>query len=372
MSYRLKLKKFIIFLSLLAPVFSSAQIEEKTLEITTPNNTTNEILKLAEKTAADQLIIEMLGEEHAKKIKNSIDQKILPQIKNFILFAKIIETKPVEDNQFLSKVLIRFSKTALKNILINSRLFYLDYSTDRILTLIEFKEDKTTYRWWSKETPAPSPIQTFYSDLQTLFLKYGFYSADPLFSQYYHRIPKNLKFNKLSIKKAQKLSKFFQSGLIILGSITLEPLSDSVSQVFWDLSLYNSIYLRKIASYKSRTKIPNHSWDFLKTNHWAESFALEIKSIYDKGVLSSQLFTITLQGKLSFLEREALKKALENTSHINNLKVHLISADHIIYNADVNAEDTQILEQIKKLTILDFKLSSYLRRKNHLVIKALK
>ena len=189
------------------------------------------------------------------------------------------------------------------------------------------------------------------------------------FSQYYSMLPKNLNFNKLNIQTAQKLAEFFRSGLIILGSITLEPISDSMSQVIWDLSLYNSIYLRKLSTYKSRTKVPKHSWDFLKTHHWAKNFALEMKSIYEKGILSSQSFIITVKGNLNYLEREALKKALEKTPNINNLKINLISSNQIMYNANVNAQDTQILKQIKELNILDFKLSPYLKRENHLIIK---
>ncbi len=371
MNYNIKFRKHIIILFCLLSYFSKAQVEEKTLEIVSSNDQTNEILKLAEKEAAYQLITEMLGKDRIKKIKTSIDQKILPQSKNFILLTKIIETTPTEDKQFLNKVLIRFSKETLKNILISSHLFYLDYSADRILTLIEFKNEKNNkvYRWWNKNEIPPDPIQSLYTNLQSLFLKYGFYAIHPIFSQYHSMLPKHLNFNNLNIKTAQKLAEFFQSGLIILGSITLEPLSDSMSQIIWDLSLYNSIYLRKISTYKSRTKIPKHSWDLLKTNHWAKNFALEIKSIYEKGVLSSQLFTITLQGKLNHLERETLKKALEKTPNINNLKVNLISANQIVYNADVNAQDTQILQQIKKLSILDFKLSPYLKLENHLVIK---
>jgi len=47
----------------------------------------------------------------------------------------------------------------------------------------------------------------------------------------------------------------------------------------------------------------------------------------------------------------------------------IISANQIMYNADVNAKDTQILQQIKKLDVPNFKLSPYLQQENHLVIK---
>lgn len=371
MNYNLNFRKYIIVFIFFLSNFSKAQIEEKTLEIVTPNDQTSEILKLAEKEAVYQLISDMLGKDQFEKVKSSIDKKVLPQSKNFILLTKVIETEPTEDKQFLNKVLIRFSKKTLKNILISSHLFYLDYSADRILTLIEFKDEKNrkVYRWWNENVETPTPIQDLYSNLQSLFLKYGFYAVHPTFSQYHFMIPKKLKFNKLNVKTAQKLAEFFQSGLIILGSITLEPLSDSMSQVIWDLTLYNSIYLRELSTYKSRTKVPQHSWDFLKTNHWAKNFAMEMKSIYEKGVLSSQLFTITLEGSLNHLERETLKKSLEKTPNINNLKINVISAKQIVYNADVNAQGTQILQQVKKLNVLDFKLSPYLQRENHLVIK---
>ena len=69
--------------------WSYAQIEEVVIEITSSDSGIQSILKEAENTFAKEIIEKTLGEERVEQVKSTIEEKILPQNKNFILLSKI-------------------------------------------------------------------------------------------------------------------------------------------------------------------------------------------------------------------------------------------------------------------------------------------
>ena len=416
------MKKFVIqrvscFLFLLLFVFSVlSKVEERTLELYSETSSADDIIKQAEKQLTNELAMEVLGLEGLDEIQSSIDKKVLPKSKRFILSTKIIKTLTSEDPdfslpdsssknkvpkpqavqsdsklskqsskdevidsqyKFLTSVLVRFSKETLRKILIKENLFYLDKSSNRILALIEFNNeiDDYVYRWWSGdklEKPVLGMMKSFYNQIQSVFLKHGFYSMNPVFGRHHRRIPKNLQYSSLNKDRAGDLARFFQAQLMIVGSVTLSSLSKRVNQVVWDTALYHSISLRELGAYKVRIKTKKDSYEFLnkESGSWISDFALQASSIYERGALSAHLFKIDVDGLLSFLERETIKKNLiTQIKNIKNLTPAVIGSQRIQYRADVEGDDKKVLEDIKNLKILDFKLSPYIKSKNHIVIR---
>lgn len=373
---------FILFYA----TFIGASIEKRVIQIETKTRQFQKILEKSEKEMTKNLISEILGEENYQTFHKKIEKKIFPERKKFILLTKILNTekidqeKSVEKKQahFLTKVLVHFSKETLKKILIQENLFYLDQGANKILTLIEFKDSERgkIYRWWSKERKDPPFTQfEFYNDLQSIFILQGFYLIHPEVSQSQAMLIPNIQYNSINANTGRDIARFFDSQLFILGSITLSSLSETMNQVVWDLALYHSIHLRKLAYHKTRVKIPKNSWKFLKqhTDYWAKNFALQLNSIYEKGVLSTQLFKIEIFGKLSFLERKFIKQTLvDKIENIKNLQEKLISADRAQYIANVDKDDKALLNKIKKIKLLDFDFSPYIQSKNHIVIRVKK
>ena len=391
-----------------------SKMEERTLELYSETRSTDDIIKQAEKQLTNELVMDVLGLEGLEEIQNSIDKRVLPKSKRFILSTKIIKTLTSEDPdfslpdstskdkvsgsqamgsklpnssskdevldpeyKFLTSILVRFSKETLKRILIKENLFYLDKSSNRILVMMEFHNeiDDYVYRWWSGEKldkPVLGGIESFYNQIQSVFLKHGFYSTNPILGQFYHRIPKNLQYSSLNKDRAGDLARFFQAQLMIVGSVTLSALSKRMNQIVWDTALYHSISLRELGSYKARVKTEKDAFEFSNKTavSWVSDFALQASSIYERGALSAQLFKIDVDGDLNFLERETIKKNLiVQVQNIKNLTPSVIGSQRIQYRADVEGDDKKVLEDIKKLKILNFKLTPYIKSKNHIVIR---
>ena len=391
-----------------------SKMEERTLELYSATSSTDDVIKQAEKQLTNELVMEVLGLEGLGEIQKSIDKRVLPKSKRFILSTKIIKTLTSEDPDFslpdstskdqvlnsqtkdsklsnssskdevldpeynfLTSILVRFSKETLKRILIKENLFYLDKSSNRILVMIEFHNEieDYVYRWWSGERLDRSvlgAIESFYNQIQSVFLKHGFYSTNPVFGRYSHRIPKNLQYSSLNKDRAGDLARFFQAQLMIIGSVTLSALSKRVNQMVWDTALYHSISLRELGAYKARIKTEKDSFEFSNKTaiSWVSDFALQASSIYERGALSAQLFKIDVDGALNFLERETIKKNLiVQIKNIKNLTPSVIGSQRIQYRADVEGDDKKVLEDIKKLKILNFKLTPYMKSKNHIVIR---
>ena len=403
------------FLFLLLFAFSVlSKVEERTLELYSETQSADDIIKQAEKQLTNELVMEVLGLEGLDEIQNSIDKRVLPKSKRFILSTKIIKTLTPEDPdfslpdsiskdkvlnsqavgsklsnssskdevldseyKFLTSILVRFSKETLKKILIKENLFYLDKSSNRILVMIEVRNeiDDYVYRWWSGERLDKSVLEVikfFYNKIQSVFLKHGFYSTNPVFGRHYRRIPKNLQYSSLNKDRAGDLARFFQAQLMIVGSVALSALSKRMNQVVWDTALYHSISLRELGSYKARIKTEKDSFEFLDKTavSWVSDFALQASSIYERGALSAQLFKIDVDGALNFLERETIKKNLiVQIQNIKNLTPSVIGSQRIQYRADVEGDDKKVLEDIRKLKILNFKLTPYIKSKNHIVIR---
>ena len=313
-----------IFFILLVFSYSSeslSSIQKKILQVETSESGSRFILEQAEKQITGELISEMLGEDLYQKQLPQIEKRIYPRKEKFILLTKFLtETKPKEDKKepplFITEVLVHFSKETLKKILIQENLFYADQGANRIIALIEFKdsEKRKTYRWWSGSGKSDENLSflessnQFYNTLQSIFIQYGFYFIHPNISQSYQMAPAGYK--KINPKTARMIAESFSAQMMILGSIHISSLSKDLNQVVWDLSLYNSTHLRELAHHKARIKIPKNNWDFLKkhTDYWGKNFAVQLNSIYQKGVLSTKLFHIGILGNLSFLERQAVKK----------------------------------------------------------------
>ena len=409
MLFFIKILRWGIFFWLFLSYFSMAKVKERTLEIQSVKNNFKEITDLAEKEILNILVSELLGFEKDSTELSNVTQKISPKSKKFILLTKVIQTQEMSESQkkekkdddlttnqkkdssitpdfqFVSEVLVRFSLETLQSVLIEENLFYKDKGFNRALAFIELKDkvNRETYRWWEKkqtlssDAPLVKATSQFYRQVQSIFMKHGFYSIHPIFSRYHQMIPENMDYQSLNKRTAKALAQFFNAHLMIVGSITVDQstLSD-MYEVVWDLSLYHTTHLRRLEVHKFKTKIKNADWKFLIEPHylyWAKNFAMELNSIYHTGTLSAQLFTIEIEGSLTFFERKSIKENLiEKIKYIKNLTESVINKHTVQYSADVEGEDHQVVEAIQNLKVLDLKLSPSVQSDKHILIQVKK
>ena len=395
------MKLLILILLFFCSLWGHSQIKEVTIEVVSEKQTTQSILKQAEEEFTYTIASEILGQDGAAKIETAIKEKIVPKSKNFILLTKVVDKKEYEDNdkknekssnkkfndknseeeilqKFTYSIFIKYSPETLRNVLLQEGIYYMDEGAHKILPLIEFVDEEEGYEnaWWTQKNDSSlNYIQNFYSSLQRLFIQDGFYLLNPSLSQYAHRLPSKLSTKYLNVKKAQKISQYFQAQFFIIGRIKISPLSKNQYQSLWDLTLYSTPHLRKLDSYKFRTELSKKSWSSLNqyANYWVENFILQIKNIYETGALSTQVFTIEVLGDLTYLEKEKMRKALvKDIPSIQSLKTHYVSAQKERYQADVKGTDQEVLNKLKNWKFLDFQFQSYLKSKNYIIVRVKK
>lgn len=436
-----QLKYVFIVILLLSIQFSFAEqgSNERTIDVITQAKNTSDIFKEAEMTLTNELIQELIGLENYEKIQSSLEKKIYPNTKKFILLTKSLESMPYveplvedeseesaegtapstknvteeaqegtspstknvteeaqeaqpeesgelaeseieEDPTLLHKILIRFSKKSLKDILISENLFYAEQSANRILSLIEFKDNRTEERhsWWKsfrngfKDPSMLKRIHRFYSTLQAQFLSYGFYIAHPIVSQYSYLLPKKWAYSDITPKKAKDLAQFFDAQIILIGSVTLSPYSRLSHKVSWNLSAYHVSNLRSLAQFQVSRKWNKDDWSFLDTltSDVANSTAKQLNVLYQRGIISSQLFTIELRNIHAFKKRQLIKKTLiQKLNSIKDLTEAFITSESVQYSANVDTNATVLLKRIQELQIPDFSYTAYLKLDNHIVIR---
>ena len=347
----------------------------------------NEKEKLLSKKREElQMKEEKSGEEEVSRkdvliseIQEIIDNETMDaEEKEKLLTEKNEELKVEEEKVTLVySVLIKYSKETLQNILIREGLYYTSQGARKILPLIQFTENDDKYSWWSPRfnSSKTSHAKGFYSSLQRFFIQDGFFLLNPLLSQYFHFLPRELSVYYINPKKAQKIAQYFEAQFFILGTAKREAVANDQFEFNWNLVLYSTPHLRELDSYKSKIKFSKESWASLNqlSNYWIKNFILQIKDIYDTGSLSTQLFTIEVTGDLNYLERNYIKKSLiREIPNIKNLITHYVSSEKERYQADVAGTDKEVLEKIKNWKLLEFSFSPSLKSKNYIVIRTKK
>ena len=383
------LKIGLLFLLSFFGFFGEAKpsIEKKTITAQSQTKSPKMILEKAEIKMSEELVLEALGAGRFEQLKDKIEKNIFPKRRKFLLLTQLLDTKEMDSKgdkgeAFSSEVLVHFSRENLRKILIQENLFYSSKGARRAAVFIErlSPEDKIKDRWWASKIlnsddskKGGAVFSSYLSRLQEVFLKKGFFLLHPDFARF--RIMDEGSSGRLNPKSASRLAEALRAQIMILGTIKMEPLGGGMHQAIWDVALYDRAHLRKIAQDKARVKWPRNSWDFLdkKAQRWFETFASRLSSFYDEGSLSTRLFQIELLGRLSFLERKALKQALiSKTNSIKGLTESLVSSKRILYTADIHQDEKTLLKEIQTLKLMDFKLSPQVRSKNHIVIQVQK
>ena len=394
------IKNTIVLFLILKSFFGIAQVEEKTIEVYSETNTAQKVIRNLEKQLTEDLLLDILGTASIQNLQGSLQNKILPQSRKFILSSQILKTQPVEEalskeqlktlkenQKFISLIRVRFSTDTLKQILIDENLYYLDKGSNRLLVLIEFEDGihKTKYRWWSSrgwsskgwssdiqdiDPQFLEDVDSVYSKIQSGFLKNGFFATNPVFGQFYHYLPK--KYSSLNVETAAELAKKFEAQLFIMGKVKLSSLFKRENQVIWDIAVYNANSLRQVAFYKSRFKVAEDSFSILSQRpiEWVNEVALKINSLYQTGILSTHLFKVDLVGDLSVLERKKLRKKLvDQVQSIENLTVSVIEGDRVQYEADVDGDYKKVVQEVSQLKLPKYRLVPVVEDNNFIVIQ---
>ncbi len=360
---------------------------ETTLEVKQDSPDIRKAVQTAIGKVSVELMERFIESSKLKAQKKRIQQIISKYSNRYILYTQTAPVVKKDDESFTIFVTIGFSEENLKKILLKEDFFYSDASHLRILPLILFENlvHDESHGWWMKNG-SPSELMKkqmteFYNRIQDTLMSYGFFLINPEWAGSEYFIPDDLQFKKPKKKHVFSLAKFFQSYLVMTGSVKVrESDIDAILNIKVELTIYNADSGRLLAEMERFEKIYINKKDekntepviaFLKKNkNFAKGLGVQLKSIYETGQLSSNLLKITVLGNLSYREFDRFKQLLNSeVRDIKDLKEHIIRSRSVTYIANIGSDVKAVSEKIKDTLFPGFRVQVSRVRKNEVSLK---
>ena len=379
-SYFLIRKKAPIWGFLLCPLFVFSA--ETTLEIEQSQPDRQKAVQSAIQQLSQDLMERFIEPSKLKAQKKRIQKIISTYSNRYILYTKTESPVKKGPKSFVLPIRIGFSEENLKKILLKEDLFYSGSSHLRILPLIllENKVEKSTYGWWRKKNKSSqstrSSMSVFYSHIQSALLPYHFFIIHPEQVGNRYFTPPSLLSRRSDQKKMFQLARFFQSHLIMTGTVTIrESEAEGFLNMKVQLSVYNTSSGRLLAEVERFEKVPRESSKpmeaFLKKNTgFAKSLGAQLQLIYEEGQISSHSAQIQVESRLTHQDLERFKKELiQKTPALTHLQEHIISQKSLTYIAQTSAGLKELSQQIKSIVFASFDVRVMSAKKNQLKLK---
>ena len=352
--------------------------------------------KLAQEKALNEvsreLVTEMIGEKKYIENKKKIEKSIIRNQNRYVLFIRSSSGKFQEQGKFAFTVTIKVSKENLKKLLLENNLFYDSKGAVCVLPMISFSsyfgEKKEKYFWWLENETADTELKNiateFFSLLSKEFIKSGFYALDPIFQRIKEGAPPfALPTKENSAKDFLSLAKFYTCDIILSGRIHIGKISKAESNFFSNLLFskkssvsvaYSGSYFTKfsfnIFNIKTRQFLFNVQRKFSfspvnKNKPKAEALSrsmdildniiYQLSAVNEEGSLVLNRLVISVQGSLSYAEKEQLQKSLiKYVSGIEDLQVRLLNASRVVYLAQSSQSAQDISKQLKSISLPRF------------------
>ena len=368
----------------------SAQIETKELDIVTETGDKGLAIEKAVHQVSRDFVRHLMGEEKYNEHQSRIEQKIIKNQNRYILFVKTSAPELQEEGSYLTKVTLGVSPGNLKALLLEHNLFYASSGASCVLPAITFKiNDKKSGKkeelsWWKKnkeESPLLQKLsETFYSALSEDFIQAGFYVIDPVFSRLFEAVPSSVLPLKSSARQFQKFVDFLGCDLILSGTFKVEKslfLSSLVGE--FHLKVFNMTTLRELFSFKKRVIFPAAEKDLQKgfranLPSVLSSLKYQLSFYRDRGALDLNRLFISIQGPLTYHQKEQLKVALiQKVPAIKDLKEALVVSNRVLYEVESSASMKELAKAIRssRFDLFRVQITGYNRKKLDLYAKTL-
>jgi len=372
---------FFLFFILKSCFVYGSEIIIKEIQLESDNR--QEAYEKALNEISHELVIETLGENKYIKDKKRIEKYIIKNKNRYILSTQSSSPTLQDNGKFLFTITIKVSRKNLKKALLKHNLFYSSKGTSCILPMLSFSSyftnKKKTYSWWLKsdqDSLLKQMAGSFFNLLSREFIKYGFYTLNPVFQKMNQGTPAVVLPKKYSqkIKNFIPLAQFYSCDIVLFGHVKIGQLSSdtSLTPSFFSFSkteelpsvknwTYFSFNVFNIQTRQFLFKLKNQ-FPFslttplnpqeellLRSKHILESLTYQITSYHEEGSLSLNRLMISVQGSLNYAEIEQFKKSLiKNISGIQNLEERLLTSNRIVYLAESSHSITSLARQIQQ------------------------
>ena len=372
--------------------------------------------QLAQRKAVNEisreLVIEIIGKDKYEGEKSKIEDNIIKNQNRYILSLKTSKAVLQDDGKFAFTVKIKVSRGNLKKLLLEQNLFYASEGSSCLLPMVSFsshfKEGKKSYSWWLGHSNEEQNVTlqqlagSFFELLSAEFIKIGFYALNPVFQKMKEGTPPSVlpKKNRY-VRDFTSLSKFYACDVVLLGYVHLGQLpfarssplfnifsafkdkhTNSPPRPYFTQFSFNVVNIKsRQFLFKLRKKFPfpdNKQMSvqdeaLLRSKDVLDSITFQLSSYREKGSLDLNRLTISVQGPLSYAQKEQLKKSLvRHISSLQNLEERLLTSSRVVYEAESSKNIRFIAQQLKKAVLPHFIIQLKGYKKQELEIYAKK
>lgn len=338
-----------------------------------------------------ELVREAIGTDRYQAELKRIEKYIIKNQNRYILSTRSSSPVLQDGGKFSFTVTVRVSKENLKNLLLEHNLFYASEGSSCLLPVVSFSshwtETKKNYSWWLKDQDEPEKqlkqtAGSFFRLLSEELIKTGFYGLNPVFQRMGEGTPPPVLPKKSrQARNFVPLAEFYSCDIILLGYVQMGRLSSrsSLTGLFsfsksadeavpvhqnWIQFSFN-VFNIKIRQFLFRLKkkfplspagqkdpqieVLSRSKDIL------DSVTYQLSAYQEEGSLDLNRLLLSVQGPLSYAEKEQLKKSLiEKIQGIQNLEERLLTAGRVVYLAESSDSAGTIARQIRRASLPPF------------------
>ncbi len=404
------MRGFLIFfwLSAAPPAFG-AEVIVKELQIASDSK------QLAQKKALNEisrdLVMSLIGQDKYQKERRKIESHIIKNQNRYILSVQSSQPVFLDNGKFSSVVTVKASKENLKNLLLEHNLLYASEGSFCLLPIVSFssnfKGEQKSYSWWLK-AKEPDPLLkklagSFFRLLKKAFVKEGFYVLDPVFQRLAEGAPAGVLPKKSSrVRDFAPLAEFFVCDIALLGYVQTGDLSSKRRWPLWthlfsfarseESALGTDQYFTQFSfnalNIKTRRFLFSLKRQFpfsavsgadsqkealLRLPDILDSLIYQLSSYQKEGYLDLNQLLISIQGPLTYAQKERLKNILiAKTPGIQSLRERLLTSSRVVYAAESSQSASSIAKQLKKLSLPGYVIQVKGHRKSELEIYAKK
>ena len=365
--------------------------------------------KEASKEVSIELVKEMIGEKKYEKNQDKIDKSILSESFRYILSSQASSPETDEEGKFVFVVKLQVSQENLKKLLLKHDLFYESSGSSCLLPVVSFQshfKEKKKFNWWEKEKteeklknkkdkkPENFNLKNlageFFEKLQTALVFRGFYVLNPVSLKLSRSTPSfALPKGKIKPKKFEALAKYHDCDIVFYSYVQMGKLKKTSSALLDFFSFFspeesnfedfdNAIQfyaqIFNIKNYQSLFKVSKsyplkeeavEEEILSKADLFLDSVLYQLVAYHEEGSLGLDRVSLSLQGPLSYMEKEQLKNLLiKHTKGLQNLEVAFLSSSRVIYAAESSSSVKELSRELKSLSIPGFaiKLKGFKKR----------
>jgi hypothetical protein len=353
------------------------QLIERTVEVQSadknPLTARAEMTTEATEKVSTDLIKEIIGEAKFNRNRAIVMAKIVKNSARYIPFSKPGELVPLPEGGFKMTSLLKLSVDDLQALLLENGLFYESDGTPMVIPAIRWidRVNGQGWAWWAEKSADNKAFlkkqgKALENALKTAFSKQHFYLLRPQEFKLHEALPMAFQNENLGKDDWQSIAQKFSSQIIIDGEVVLSKSAERSEAFNIELKMtaIQSVNGRVIAEVARQFETDAGGFEFVTDKKLREALeatsqdlAAQVLDAWQKGAIGSNLYKLTLRGRLPLIQQEAFKEILKSkVREVKNIRERLISSDQIVFEVDSALGPKELGQKAPKIQVSGLEL----------------